>query len=157
MINNSGIIAISCQMRQVKHLGGSTTIHKHRSYSIGYHGEQCGKFQEVQASPILLTDPERYELQALGEAQVKLVQNIETMWSKKENQPINRNCHGLYDFLSSTMWFKSLKEWEVLASPILLVESDTHEIQTLGTPQVTVLDSSDEVCVSVEHLSSQLV
>src|SRR5258708_23053174 len=110
MINNSGIIAISCQMRQVKHLGGSTTIHKHRSYSIGYHREQCGKFQEVQASPILLSDPERYELQALGESQVKLVQNIATMWTTKKNQPINRNCLPLYHFLSSTILFKSLKE-----------------------------------------------
>src|SRR5258708_25251365 len=116
----------------------------------------CGKFWEVQASPILLTDPERYELQALGEAQVKLVQNVETVWSKKENQPINGNCHGLCDFLSLTMQFESFFEQEVLASPILLAESDAHEIQTLGMPQVTVLDSSDEVCVSAEHLSSRL-
>ncbi len=48
---------------------------------------------------------------------------------------------------------QSLYEWEVLASLILLVESDAHEIQTLGEPQVMVLDSSDEVHVSAEHLS----
>src|SRR5258707_3833199 len=66
------------------------------------------KFQEVQASPILLTDPERNELQTLGEAQVQLVQNVETVQLKRENQPIMGNCHGLCDFLFCTMWFKSL-------------------------------------------------
>src|SRR6266436_8612913 len=54
------------------------------------------------------------------------------------------------------MWFKSLNGQEVLASPILLAESDVHEIQALGEPQVIVLDSSDEVRVSAEDLSSRL-
>ncbi len=44
-----------------------------------------GKFREVQASPILLMDPERNELQTLGEAQVQLVQNVETAQSKREH------------------------------------------------------------------------
>src|SRR5258708_6413664 len=111
-----------------------------------------GKFREVQASPILLMDPERNELQALGEAQVKLV---ETAQSEKENRPINGNCRGLYDSLSCTVRLESFIEQEMLASPILLVESDVHEIQTLGEPQMMILDSSNEVRVSAEDLSSQ--
>ncbi len=109
-----------------------------------------GKFQEVQASPILLMDPERNELQALGEAQVKLV---EAAQSKKENRPVNGNCHGLHDSLSLTVRLKSFIEREMLVSLILLAESDVHEIQTLGEPQMMILDSSDEIHVSAEDLS----
>ena len=43
----------------------------------------------------------------------------------------------------------------MLASPILLAESDIHEIQTMGEPQMMILDSSDEVRVSAEDLSSR--
>src|SRR5258708_11142486 len=112
-----------------------------------------GKFREVQASPILLTDAEPKELQALGEAQVKLV---ETVQSEKENRPIDGNCRGLYDCLSCTMRLESFIEREMFASPILLAESDVHEIQTLGEPQMMILDSSNEVCVSAEDLSLRL-
>src|SRR5258708_413164 len=111
-----------------------------------------GKFREVQASPILLTDPEPNELQALGEAQVKLV---ETARSEKENRPIDGNCRGLYDCLSCTVRLESFIEREMLASPILLAESDGHEIQTLGAPQIVVLNSNDEVRGSAEDLSSR--
>src|SRR5258708_34881520 len=43
----------------------------------------------------------------------------------------------------------------MVAAPILLAESDVHEIQTLGEPQMMILDSSDEVRVSAEDLSSR--
>src|SRR5258705_9497053 len=69
-----------------------------------------GKFREVQASPILLTDPERNELQTLGEAQVQLVQDVETARLKRENQPIAGNHHGLCDFQFCTMQFESFIE-----------------------------------------------
>ena len=51
------------------------------------------------------------------------------------------------------MRFESLNGQEAQALPILLAESEVHEIQALGEPQVIVLDSSDEVCVSAEDLS----
>ena len=62
---------------------------------------------------------------------MKLVQNVETMWLKKENQPVDGNCHGLCDFQFLTVQLESLDEQAVQASLIQSMESDNHEIQNL--------------------------
>src|SRR5258708_37133608 len=89
-------------------------------------------------------------VQDLGEAQVKLIQKVETMWLKKENQPVDGNCCGLYDFQFSTVQLESLNEQAVQASLIQLMESDNHEIKSLGESKVQVLESSASVSSSLQ-------
>src|SRR5258708_33731980 len=102
-------------------------------------------FHPIQASSIELTEPITNEVQDLGEAQVKLVQNVETAWLKKENRPVDGNCCGLYDFQFLTMQLDNLDEQAVQVSLIQLAESDNHEIQSLGDSKVQVLESSASV------------
>jgi len=85
-----------------------------------------------------------HEIQDLGEAQVKFVQNVETAWLK-ENQPVNGNCCGLCDFQSLTVWFESLNEQVVQASLIQLLGVENYEILSLGKSEVQVLESSASV------------
>src|SRR5258708_36195312 len=69
-----------------------------------------GCFHPIQASSVEFTEPITNEVQDLGEAQVKLVQNVETVWLKKENRPVDGNCCGLCDFQFLTMWLENLNE-----------------------------------------------
>src|SRR5258708_4391233 len=107
-----------------------------------------GCFHPIQALSVELMEPITNEVQDLGEAQVKLVQNVETMQLKKENRPVNGNCCGLCDFQFLTVWLENLDEQVVQASLIQLMESDNHEIQSLGDSKVQVLESSASVSSS---------
>src|SRR5258708_8742398 len=102
-------------------------------------------FHPIQALSVELMEPITNEVQDLGEAQVKLVQKVETVWLKKENRLVDGNCHGLYDCQFSTVWLENLDEQVVQASLIQLTESDNHEIQSLGESKVQVLESSASV------------
>ena len=105
-------------------------------------------FRPIQASSVELTEPITNEVQDLGEAQVKLVQNVETARLKKENRPVDGNCRGLYGFQFLTVRLENLNEQVVQASLIQLAESDNHEIQSLGDSKVQVLESSASVSSS---------
>src|SRR5260221_6323757 len=105
-------------------------------------------FRPIQASSVELMEPITNEVQDLGEAQVKLVQNVEAVWLKKENRLVDGNCHGLYDCQSLTMQLENLNERAAQASLIQLTESDNHEIQSLGDSKVQVLESSASVSSS---------
>ena len=54
-----------------------------------------GKFWEVQASPVLLMEAERHEIQALGKAQVTLVQVEETIWlvNGRQSQSLTKTVY----------------------------------------------------------------
>src|SRR5258707_6580993 len=124
---------------------GSIPVRKCANCLIGYCGGKPRCFHPIQALSVELTEPITNEVQDLGEAQVKLVQNVETVWLKKENRPVDGNCCGLCDFQFLTMWLENLNEQVVQASLIQLTESDNHEIQSLGDSKVQVLESSASV------------
>ncbi len=52
-------------------------------------------------------------------------------------------------------WGVPRKYQEVQASPIQLMEAESGDIQTLGEPQVRILNTSNDVSVLEEELSSQ--
>ncbi len=104
-----------------------------------------GCFHPIQALSVELMEPITNEVQDLGEAQVKLVQNVETVQLKKENRLVNGNCHGPCDFQFLTVQLENLNEQVVQVSLIQLMESDNHEIQSLGESKVQVLESSASV------------
>src|SRR5258708_38697215 len=95
-------------------------------------------FRPIQASSVELMEPITNEVQDLGEARVKLVQNVETVWLKKENRPVDGNCCGVCAFEFLTMWLENLNEQVVQATLTQLPESNNHEIQSLGDSKVQV-------------------
>ncbi len=105
-------------------------------------------FRPIQVSSIELMEFIIHKVQDLGEAQVKLVQNVETMQLKKENQPVDGSCCGLCGFQFLTMQLESLNEQAVQVLLIQLTESDNHEILSLGRFEVQVLESSASVSTS---------
>src|SRR5258707_5056432 len=110
---------------------GSIPVRKCANCLIGYCGGKPRCFHPIQALSVELMEPITNEVQDLGEAQVKLVQNVETVQLKKENRLVNGNCHGPCDFQFLTVQLENLNEDVVQVSLIQLTESDNQEIHPL--------------------------